>query len=169
MTTDDTLDLNTPLDAEALVAECAKLAAERDEWKDKAYRLAADADNAKRRATLDVADAKKFATQSFARDMLPIADNLVRALSAPEGNEKALRDGVAMVAAALEQTFTRHGIVRVKAEVGQPLNPDLHQAMTEVESNNPAGTIVSEMQSGFTLHDRLLRPAMVSVSRGESQ
>ncbi|MFZ2587862.1 MAG: nucleotide exchange factor GrpE, partial [Alphaproteobacteria bacterium] len=136
-------------------------------WKDKAYRQAAEADNARRRAGQDVENARKFALQAFAKDLLPIADNLLRALDAPQGNEAALRQGVTMVAAALEQTFSRHGITKVKAEAGLPLNPEHHQAMSHVPSPHPLHTIAAELQGGYTLHDRLLRPAMVTVSNGE--
>lgn len=148
-----------------LDAALANLTRERDEWKDKAYRQAADAENVKRRAKAEVDDARKFAVQGFARDILPVADNLMRALQAPEGNEKALRDGITMVAATLEQTLARHGIRKIEVQPGQPLNPDHHQAMTEVDSEHPAGHVVHEMQPGFTLGERLLRPAMVTVSK----
>jgi molecular chaperone GrpE len=157
---------DTLTDAEGLAsAELVKLTQERDDWKDKAYRQAAEAENAKRRARQETDDAKKFAVQAFARDILPVADNLMRALQAPEGNEKALRDGVTMVAAALEQTLARHGVKKIEVQPGTPLNPDHHQAMTEVESDHPPGHVVGELQSGFTLNDRLLRPAMVTVSK----
>lgn len=143
----------------------AALTLERDTWKDKAYRLAAESENAKRRAKDEVDSARKFALQGFAKDLLPIADNLLRAMSA-EGDAKSIRDGVAMVAGGLEQVFGRHGIAKVEALPGQPLNPELHQAMTQVASEYPAGHIVAELQSGFTLNGRLLRPALVSVSSG---
>ena len=138
------------------MADVAALTADRDMWKDKAYRQAAEADNAKRRAAQDVDSARKFALQSFAKDLLPIADNLLRALDAPQGNEKALRDGVAMVAAQLETTFTRHGITKVAAAPGQPLNPDPHQAMRPHPNHHaraPAGLGQGEVAD--RLGDRL--------------
>lgn len=138
---------------------------ERDEWKDKAFRALAETENAKKRAAADVQDARQYGVASFARDMLSVADNLARALTAPEGNEKALRDGVAMTAAALQNQLGRHGIAMIEAKAGQPLNPDLHQAMSQVESTEIApGHIVQEVQAGFTLNGRLLRPAMVMVA-----
>lgn len=165
--TDQHDTLPTTPETEAAAADMATLLRERDDWKDKAYRQAAEADNTKRRAAQDIDNARKFALQSFAKDLLPVADNLLRALDAPQGNEAALREGVTMVAAQLEQIFTRHGITKVKAEPGQPLNPDHHQAMAQVPSAHPHGHIAMEMQGGYVLHDRLLRPAMVSVSNGE--
>lgn len=143
----------------------AALVLERDTWKDKAYRLAAEAENAKRRAKDDIESARKFALQGFAKDLLPVADNLLRAMSA-EGDAQAIRDGVAMVAGGLEQVFNRHGLTKIDVVAGQPLNPEVHQAMTQVASEHPAGHIVAELQSGFLLNGRLLRPAMVSVSGG---
>jgi molecular chaperone GrpE len=154
-------EASAPVEGDAMAA----LALERDTWKDKAYRLAADAENAKRRAKDEVESARKYALQGFAKDLLPVADNLLRAL-ASDGDAKAIRDGVAMVAGALEQVFGRNGIVKIEVIPGQPLNPELHQAMTQVASAHPAGHIVAELQSGFTLNGRLLRPAMVSVSGG---
>lgn len=141
------------------------LTLERDTWKDKAYRLAAEAENAKRRAKEETDNARKYALQGFAKDLLPVADNLLRALSA-DGDAKAIREGVAMVAGALEQVLGRHGVAKIEVVPGQPLNPELHQAMTQVASEHPAGCIVAELQTGFTLNGRLLRPAMVSVSGG---
>ncbi|MCP5405588.1 MAG: nucleotide exchange factor GrpE [Pseudomonadaceae bacterium] len=157
-----------PPEAETMAPEPDALARERDEWKDKAYRLAAEADNAKRRAEADVDSARKFALQSFAKDLLPVADNLLRALDAPQGNEAALREGVTMVAAQLEQIFTRHGITKVQADAGTPLNPDHHQAMAQIPSPHPANHIAQELQNGYTLQGRLLRPALVNVSNGQS-
>lgn len=160
-----------PMPAEATTPEAQQpeaMAAEMLMWRDKAYRQAAEADNAKRRATQEIESARKFALQKFATELLPVADNLLRALDAPQGNEKALREGVTMVAAALEQTLARHGITKVASTAGTPLNPDHHQAMAQVPSIHPAGTIAAELQGGYVLHDRLLRPAMVTVSNGET-
>lgn len=139
---------------------------DRDRWRDKAYRAAAEAENMKKRAAADVQDARQFGVASFARDMLAVADNLARALSAPEGNEKALRDGVALTAAHLQSQLARHGIAVIAVQAGDPLNPDLHQAMSEVDhAEVKPGHIVQEVQAGFTVNGRLLRPAMVMVAK----
>lgn len=145
--------------------DVAALAAERDEWKDKAYRAAAELENARRRHAQEVAQARDFALQKFASDLLPVADNFARALAA-DGTDAHLKEGVTMVAAALSQVFARHGIAPVNAAAGQPLNPELHQAMAQVPSAHPAGHVVTEMQPGYTLNGRLLRPAFVTVSAG---
>lgn len=148
--------------------DSAALAQERDEWKDKAYRLAAEMENLKRRHAQELESARNFTLQSFGKDLLPVADNFSRALQAPQGNEQALREGVTMVAAAFQQVLERHGIRRIEVQPGQPLNPDLHQVMTQTPSEHPQNTIVAELQAGFTLNGRLLRAAFVSVSTGQS-
>lgn len=141
------------------------LAAELATTKDALLRLAADMENLRKRSAQEVVDARKFALQGFAKDLLPVADNLARALEAPEGNELALRQGVAMVAQSLEQTFARHGITAVEAASGTQPNPDLHQIIQMVASDNAPGTIVQVLQPGFTLNGRLLRPAMVTTAQ----
>ena len=147
-------------------AALTAIAKERDEWRDKAYRAAADAENVKRRSAQEVQDARQYAVSKFAADVLGVGDNLARALSAPEGNEKALRDGILMVATQLQSMLGRYGIAQIVVKPGDALNPEMHQAMTEAPTNDvPAGHIVQEMQAGFTINGRLLRPAMVVVAR----
>jgi molecular chaperone GrpE len=151
---------------EAPQAEAPQANDETAQWKDKAYRAAADLDNYRKRSATDVENAKLYASQNFARDMLTVADNLTRAMAAAEGSEanKALLDGIQMVAANLEQTLKRHGVQRIVVKAGDVLNPDLHQVMNEVASDVAAGHIVHELQPGYTLNGRLLRPSFVSVA-----
>ncbi|NBX86798.1 MAG: nucleotide exchange factor GrpE [Proteobacteria bacterium] len=152
--------------AAEVVADAAALEVERDGWKDKAYRAAAEAENVRKRAATDVLEARQYAVASFAREMLGVADNLVRALAAPEGNEKALRDGVVLTAANLQQILERFGVKKIAVKAGEALNPEHHQVMLEVPSHDiAAGKIVAELQAGFTLHGRLLRASMVSVAK----
>jgi molecular chaperone GrpE len=152
-----------PLDD--LATDVAAMRAELDTWRDKAYRAAADLDNFRKRSQTEVAEARLYAAQSFAKDVLTVADNLARALSAPDTDPAALRKGVELTATQFEAILGRHGIKKTDVKVGDALNPELHQAMTEAESNNPAGTIVAELQAGYTLHGRLLRPSLVSVAK----
>jgi molecular chaperone GrpE len=147
---------------DALVA----LQAEAKNWQEKAYRAAAELENFRKRTQAEVAEARLYAAQSFAKDVLSVADNLSRALNAPEG--EGLRKGVELTASQFTTILQRHGITKTEVKEGEPLNPELHQAMTEVESNNPAGTIVNELQAGYTLHGRLLRPALVSVAKAKT-
>ncbi len=138
---------------------------ERDDWKDKAFRTAAEAENVKRRAQQEVSDARQYAVTKFAQDVLGVGDNLARALSAPEGNEKALRDGILMVATQLQSMLGRHGIQQIVVKAGDPLNPELHQAMSQIPSTDvPENHVLQELQAGFTLNGRLLRPSLVVVA-----
>jgi molecular chaperone GrpE len=151
----------------------AALEAEIAEWKDKWVRQHAEMDNLRKRTQREKEDATKFAVSGFAKDLLAVADNLGRALqSLPQdilegdGPVKNLAVGVEMTQKELVGAFERHGIKRVDA-IGKPLDPNFHQAMFEVEDpSQPSGTVVQEVAPGFVLHGRLLRPAMVGVSKG---
>ena len=148
---------------EALEAEIADL-------KSKILYAAADAQNVRRRLEKDAADARAYAATAFARDMLSVADNLSRAIAGlPEASraDEALKPfvtGIEATAREIDGVFQRHGITRIES-VGQPLDPNRHQAMVEIPSDQPPGTIVQEMQAGYMLKDRLLRPAMVGVAK----
>lgn len=130
----------------------------------------ADTQNVRRRLEKDKADATAYAATSFARDMLSVADNMSRALSAiPEeirGDErlKGLLVGIEATGRELESVLKRHGVVKIEA-LGEKLDPNRHQAMIELPSDKEAGTVIQEMQAGYMLRDRLLRPAMVGVAK----
>lgn len=147
-----------------------KLQAELAEAKDRALRAVAEVENYRRRADKEREDTAKYAITGFAREMLTVADNLRRALESqpadlPEGL-KAFVSGVELTERELLAIFERAGIVKLLPE-GQPFNHDQHQAIFEVEdAGKPAGTVVQVLQPGYTLKDRLLRPAMVGVSKG---
>jgi len=147
-----------------------KLQAELAEAKDRALRAVAEVENYRRRAEKEREDTAKYAITGFAREMLTVADNLRRALESqpadlPE-SLKAFVSGVELTERELLAIFERAGIVKLSPE-GQPFNHDLHQAIFEVEdAGKPAGSVVQVLQSGYTLKDRLLRPAMVGVAKG---
>ncbi|NWG47509.1 MAG: nucleotide exchange factor GrpE [Alphaproteobacteria bacterium] len=152
----------------------AALQAELAEVKDKALRAMADAENTRRRAEREKAEAQKFAITRFARDLLSVADNFRRALAAlPEAERagasegvKTLFVGVEMIERELAAVLERHGVRSVDPK-GEKFDPNLHQAVSEVPGNGaPAGTVVDVFQTGYVIEDRLLRPAMVTVSRG---
>ena len=131
----------------------------------------AETQNVRRRMEKDVADARAYAATGFARDILSVYDNLVRAIEAipadlhDDPRMKALVTGIEATQREVEKVFAQHGITRVAA-MGLPLDPNQHQAMLEVPSDqHEAGTVVQEMQSGWMIKDRLLRPAMVAVSK----
>ena len=161
--------------AEALRAAedpLAKLQSENAEMKDRVLRTLAEMENLRKRTEREVADSRAYAVTSFARDLLSVADNLERALGAvPEGDDnaalKALAEGVDLTGRELEQVLAKHGVVKVDPKPGDRFDPNLHQAMFEVpDPSRPSGEVVEIVQRGFTISGRLLRPAMVGVSRG---
>lgn len=165
----DSQSQNESEDQQLQDEELLAITKERDDWRDKAYRAAAEADNVKRRSQQEIADARQYAVSKFAADVVTVADNLSRALTAPEGNEKALRDGIGMTAAQLQTMLSRHGVQIIPVQPGDALNPDLHQAVSEAPSADvPPGAVLQEIQPGFTLNGRLLRPAMVVVAKEEN-
>jgi molecular chaperone GrpE len=145
------------------------------ESKDKLLRAMAETENIRRRSIREKEDAAKYAITNFARDMVPAADNLGRALDAlPEGARndetfKGLIEGVEMTGRELVSAFEKHGIKEVHPH-GEKFDHNLHQAMFEVEDAESApGTVLQVMQIGYTIGDRLLRPAMVGVSKAPAK
>ncbi|UTW48884.1 nucleotide exchange factor GrpE [Bacterioplanoides sp. SCSIO 12839] len=139
--------------------------------KDQMLRVQAEMQNVRRRAEADVEKAHKFGVEKFANEMLSVADNLDRALAAAGDDEatKPLREGVEMTL-----TGFAAGLAKFKVEtvdpMGETFNPELHQAMSMIESAEAApNTVIAVMQKGYTLQGRLLRPAMVMVSKGAPQ
>ncbi|WP_230080037.1 nucleotide exchange factor GrpE [Alteripontixanthobacter maritimus] len=131
----------------------------------------ADTQNLRRRMEKDIADARAYGATGFARDILSVADNLARALDAvPEelrADEKfkGLVAGIEATRRELDKVFGQHGVTRI-ASTGMPLDPNQHQAMLEIPTDDAEpGTIVQEMQPGYMIKDRLLRPAMVGVAK----
>ncbi len=131
----------------------------------------ADAQNVRRRAEKDVQDARNYAATGFARDILSVADNLGRAVdSVPaeireDEKMKGFIIGIEATQRELDKVFGQHGITRIAAK-GLPLDPNQHQAMMEVPTDDhEPGTIVQEMQAGYMIKDRLLRPSMVAVAK----
>ena len=142
--------------------------------KDQLLRALAETENVRRRAARDKEDAAKFAMAGFAREVLGVADNLSRAIEAisPESLEKdpalkTLFEGVQATQRQLDTAFEKQAIKRVWP-LGEKFDSNLHQAMFEVPgTDKPAGTVVQVLQAGYTLHERLLRPAMVGVAKGQ--
>ncbi|WEX88361.1 nucleotide exchange factor GrpE [Sinorhizobium garamanticum] len=148
--------------------------AENAELRDKYLRLAAEMDNLRRRTERDVKDAKAYSVAGFARDMLAVSDNLRRALEAipPEAKEageaglNALIEGVEMTERSMLAALERHGVKKIEP-VGQKFDPNFHQAMFEVPNADvPNNTVVQVIQAGYVIGERVLRPAMVGVSKG---
>jgi len=142
-----------------------------EEANGKALYAAAELQNTRRRMEKEMADARSYAAAGFARDMLAIKDHLDRALAAVSDELRAdntaasFLAGIEATGRELEQVFARHGIGRVESK-GQPLDPHKHQAMLEIPTDDAEpGTIVEEMQAGYVMKDRLLRPALVGVAK----
>lgn len=147
----------------------AALTAERDRIKDQLLRTLADFDNYRKRARRDAEEMARKAREDTLREMLPVFDNLERATKYlnTDADPKAIARGVEMVLRLFEDTITKLGGKRIPT-VGQPFDPTIHEAIAQVESaEQPAGTIVREELAGYLLGDRLLRPAMVVVSKGQ--
>lgn len=149
--------------------ELEALRAERDELRDKFMRVLADAENSRKRAERDRKEAEMYGGTRLARDLLPVYDNLHRAIQAiPEesrATSAALIEGVELTLRELTNVMTKHGITMISPAVGDPFDPQLHQAMFEAPlPGTKAGQIIQVATEGFLLHDRLLRPAQVGVS-----
>ena len=159
--------------AAELEEQVAALREELAKQKDQLLRAVAETENVRRRLEIQAEERGKYAVTNFAKDVLAVADNLRRALDSlpAEAREsdplaQKLAEGVELTERGLAATLERYGITRIEA-MGQRFDPHLHQAMMEVEDpSRPSGTVVLEMQAGYTIQDRLLRAAMVGVSRG---
>lgn len=181
-------EIETELDADIAAAEAEgdhgadddglapldAVIAERDQWKDRALRAIAEAENVKRRAESQSNDARAYAIQRFSRDLLGVADSLQRALqAAPRDVEAAagLVTGLEMVEKALLTAFDNNGLKRVEPQAGDAFDPHLHQAMMEQPSDTvPGGRVIQTLQPGYALFDRTVRAAMVVVAaKGSGQ
>lgn len=159
-------------DEEAVAGEqLAALQAELDEAKQQVLYARAETQNVRRRMEKEKSDAQAYAATGFARDVLSVEDNLARALSAVPAELRederlsSLIAGIEATRRELDKVFGQHGITRI-ASMGLPLDPNQHQAMIEVpHAEAEPGTVVSEMQSGYMIKDRLLRPALVAVAK----
>ncbi|QFI36377.1 nucleotide exchange factor GrpE [Moritella marina ATCC 15381] len=152
----------------ALEAELAKATASAAEFKDAALRAKADADNIRRRAAIDVDKAKKFALEKFANELLPVIDNMERGLQHADKTNEALLpliEGIELTAKSLESALEKFGVKSVNPE-GEKFNPELHQAMSMIENPDvEPNTVITVMQKGYELNGRLIRPAMVMISK----
>lgn len=177
--TGETADLETApetaaAEAPAPEAIIQQLETEKRELNDKFLRLFADLDNTRKRAEREVAEARVYAIGKFAGDLLNVADNLARALAAlPDGERETLTDagknllgGIEMTEKELHTVLTRYNVMQVEAAPGAPFDPNVHQAVAQIPSEQPAGTIAQLFQPGWRIGERTLRAAMVAVSAG---
>ncbi len=152
-------------DLEAQLARAQKEAKENHE---RMLRMAAEFENYKKRAARELEDMKKYATENLLRQMLTVVDNLERAIASatPNGeNEKGVVDGISLTLDDVMKLLEKHHVSPITA-LGEPFDPSFHQAMCQEESDaHPPNTVLQEFQKGYLIHDRLLRPAMVVVSK----
>jgi molecular chaperone GrpE len=152
-----------------LLAQIAALRAERDDMRDRFMRALAEAENSRKRGERDRREAEQFGGSKLARDLLPVFDNLKRALDTASEEQKAvagaLISGVELTMRELIKVMTKHNVTPIMPAVGDTFDPQLHEAMFEAPlPGTRAGQIIQVMTEGFLLHDRLLRPAQVGVS-----
>ncbi len=158
-----------PTSEELVEDELEQLRNERDQFRDRFMRALADAENSRKRADKDRREAENYGGSKLARDMLPVYDNLVRAVEAASDDDEkasdALIEGVQLTLKEVLNVFKKHGIEAIQPEVGDRFDPQVHQAMFEAPlPGTKAGDIIQVAATGFMLHDRLLRPAQVGVS-----
>ena len=141
-----------------------KLELQAQERYDAWLRAKAEADNARKRAQTDIANAHKYAVENFAGELLPVRDALEAALSAENTTVEALRQGVELTLKQVNSAFEKFAVQEINP-VEEKFDPHRHQAMTTVESERAPNTVVHVLQKGYLLHDRVLRPALVTVSK----
>ena len=139
----------------------AKVEEHRNAW----LRALADADNARKRAQADVAQARKFAVERTVEDLLPVADSLEAALSAENASVESLRSGAELTLKVLRNALERAGVTEIAPAIGERFDPYRHQAMAAAESAAEPNTIVAVMQKGYALNDRVVRAALVTVAK----
>jgi molecular chaperone GrpE len=175
--TDENLELEQTIglaETEVVEKTAEDLQAEIDSWRDKAMRAAAELDNLRKRTQKDVEDAHKYSTGKFAQHLLPVADNFGRAFALlPEAmaediapNVRAVIEGLKAVQNDLLQALEKNGVKKIVLEQGQMFDPNLHEVMFEVPNDNvPSGSVLQVVEEGYTIHERLLRPARVGVAK----
>ncbi|MEL6856846.1 MAG: nucleotide exchange factor GrpE [Pseudomonadota bacterium] len=172
---EDAADVEEPVEVtpEQLILA---LEVEKQELRDQMLRARAEMENLRKRSEREKSDARIYAIEKFAGDLLSVADNLARALEAlPEAEREALTEGgkgllggIEMTQKELHTVLTRHGVTVIDAEPGAAFDPNLHQAVAKIPSEHENGTIASVFQAGWRIGDRTLRAAMVAVSAGQA-
>jgi molecular chaperone GrpE len=161
----DKVPEQSAVDAEPQVRPLEEqLAEQREAW----LRALADAENARKRAQADISLARRYAAERVLEDLLPVMDSLEAALGASGADLEALRAGVELTRKQLQSAFERAGVAEISPEPGQKFDPHRHQAMTTAESDQEPNTVLSVLQKGYALHDRIVRPALVTVARARA-
>jgi molecular chaperone GrpE len=159
---------NSPNSKDPRDAKIQELEAQLKEKNDRYLYLYAEFDNFKKRAVKERSDLMKYGWENVAREMILVMDNFQRALShIPAGTDKNLADGLQMILSQFRSSLQKQGVQQIEA-LGKEFNPELEEAVGQMPSDQPAGTVVREELPGYTLHGRLLRPANVIVSMGQA-
>lgn len=151
---------------EGQAAKLEELQGQVAQYHDELLRARAEVENVRRRAQDDVAKARKFGTESFAESLIPVRDSLEAALAAPEQTLESWREGVEVTLRQLTNAFERNLLKEVSPEPGEKFDPNIHQAISAVPSEFPEGMVAQRLQKGYTIAERVLRPALVMVSSG---
>ena len=147
---------------EILLAQAeSKLQEQRDAW----LRAMADAENIRKRAQLDIASAYKFGAERLVEMMLPVIDSLEAALAIQAGSVQALRDGVELTLKQLKSVLEKASVSEINPAAGEKFDPNRHHAIAAVQAEADPNTVVNVMQKGYALHERVVRPALVSVAK----
>lgn len=154
------------VEPEDLAALLSKAQLEIAQYHDQLLRAKADVENMRRRAQDDVAKARKFGTESFAESLVPVKDSLEAALAQADQTTESWREGVEATLKQLISAFDRNLLREVAPAVGDKFDPHLHQAISSIPHDMPEGTVAQLLQKGYTIADRVLRPALVTVSSG---
>lgn len=162
---DENVSTSAAGETPVLARQLAELETKLAEAQDAFLRAKADAENIRRRAQEDISKAHKFAVESFAEALLPVRDSLEMALKIETPSIESLKEGVEMTLKQLSSAFERNRLVEVNPQAGEKLDPMKHQAISMVAAEQEANTVVSVLQKGYMISDRLLRPALVTVSQ----
>ncbi|MEQ6433954.1 nucleotide exchange factor GrpE [Comamonas sp. w2-DMI] len=157
---------NASDEMDRLKAELEELKAKSSELADQYLRAKAEAENVRRRAEEDVAKARKFGIESFAESLLPVCDSLDAALSIENATAEQLREGSDATLRQLVSALERNKVVPINPAAGEKFDPHQHQAISMVPAQQEAGTVVTVLQKGYMIADRILRPALVTVAQG---
>lgn len=145
--------------------QLAEAQAQLAQMREQMLRGLADAENARKRYQAEAANSQKYAIERFAESLLPVMDSLEAALANKEASPEALRDGVELTLRQLSQALEKARVTAISPTPGERFDPHRHQAMAAVESDSEPNTVVATMQKGYHLHDRILRPALVTVAK----
>lgn len=148
----------------AAQAEVATLQAKNTELADSYLRAKAESENSRRRADEEVSKARKFALESFAESLLPVADSLEAGLNLPSATPEQIKEGAAATLKQLKAALERNRVMQIDPATGTKFDPHQHQAISMVPSEQEANTVVTVLQKGYLIADRVLRPALVTVS-----